>query len=247
MALAIAAVLGFAAVAAPARAEFFDYTTSVTASLIAPTTGTLIPGTELFTSGTYVRLVPNVTYTGPNGNQLVIDALDSNPTPPHLTANGGTGITFGAIHSGNVTLAGSGLVDTFALNFTYVITLTDYPSNLTPPGPGNPTDTVTVTGRIDGSLGNGGGNGTISALTFAGTNVLTYPTGQSYTFTNLDSDGIIGASGNPSSVSAVLTSAPVPEPASLSLLGLGGLGAWRWVRRNSRHRSKELARVVEVG
>jgi len=245
MAFAIAAVLGFGALGTPARAEFFDYTTSVTASLIAPTTGTLVAGTELFTSGTYTRSVPNVTYTGPNTNQLIFDGLDTNPLPPHLTASGGTGITFGAIHVGNVTPSPGGAVDSFSLNFTYVITLTDYATNSTPPGPGNPTGTVSVTGRVDASFGNGGGNGLISSLAFATPNIITLSNGQQYIFTALEADNIIGVGNNPSTVSALLIARPVPEPASLSLLAVGGLGAWRLARRKRITRNNQDTGVKE--
>lgn len=197
-----------------ARAEFFEFTTS---TVLSNATGGSINGT-LFTStnGNTVNLIPLASVAGPphnnglgTGSDIVTTNIDANSTV-------------------------STTVDTIGFDFTTTLNLQDFNSVNDPTQRG--AGSILITGRLQGTIGNFGVN--INLLNYA-TNpangltptppgpdtfiVTVSPTG-GYTRPGIDNLGTLGAN---------VRVAAVPEPASMAMLGLGGLGALAMFRRRA--------------
>jgi len=232
LAVAVAGALGLGA--ATSKAEFFEYTTSVTISPVntTPTTppATITPGTESVTTGNppFTQTAPTSTFSTPSGpgtgNSVTLLGLASNPAVPRLNGQaGGTDIVFGAIDPNFLTSSTNS--ENIAFDYTFQITFSDY-SSATDPTLNPPTAVVSINGRISGTLGN---NQVDLNNQFFTTPPLSFTVGGiSYQITDLgylapgqDNNGAFGAH-------VVST---VPEPASLALVGLGGLGLLGVYRR----------------
>jgi len=217
-----AVVLGLAAGARPARAEFFDFSTTVTLS--NPTAGSVIGGGN----GT-----SSVVLDTPGAGDLTITGENSSAVP-HTTATGnGSQIVYS-------TLTFAGLDATtpaspIGYNFVYNLTLTDYATatSTTPLG----TGVVSISGRWDGSIGPGEA-ANLDTLTDYTVSPASITIGGFQYNIALGSPGIgffVTPPGptNPGTMGARITVA-VPEPGSVVLLGLGGLGlvgvSRRWRR-----------------
>ena len=131
--LGIAAMLALAT--SSARAEFIEYTTSVTIDQTpgsyTPAGATFPTGTEIVTQGSYTQTAPFAGILTPNGNQVNLIGLASNPNPPHTnTILGGSDIVFAQIDASSS--ASTSTVDHVAFNYTFTLTILNYPGINTP-------------------------------------------------------------------------------------------------------------------
>jgi len=212
---------GLLSLAAPsARAEFFEYTTTVT---IDTTAGSFTPAASIIVNG-----VTTASITTPNGNQLILNSLNSTPAIPHING-GGLGADIGVLNlNANAAFAS----ETLGVNFTMTVTITDYAGALVVPptaGPNPNPVTFTFTGRIGGQLGNFQSN--LDLLTFAPSPSSAGVGGAQYIVElknfaspGTDQDGRL----------TLHVTAAVPEPSSVAMLGLGGLGALGMFRRSRK-------------
>lgn len=237
LSVASLALLALVGAGIEAQGEYFEISTSVTISPVnaipsAPPS-TVTAGSQSFTSGSYTRFVPTSTFDTdgqPGGNQVTLIGLDSNPSPPHINAQGqGSDIVFGNIDPNINTLGAA--IEAIAFNYTFKLTLYDYPTA----GAASPMgiDSFMISGRISGNLGSNQVN--LQNSNFAISPALLRIGGADYTVTNLsytpgglDNNGVFGAH--------VSSTPSVPEPGTLALVGLGGaiLGLRAWRRRRAR-------------
>jgi len=213
---------GMLASAPSARAEFFEYTSTVT---IDNTPGSFTPaGSSIVNGGNTASL------TTPNGNNINLFAQNSNASVPHQNAGGpGTDIVPLEFDANS-----SFATETLGFNFTLTVTVTDYagPFDATPsvglnPNPG----TFTFTGRVEGTLGDFQTN--LDLISFA-TPTPTLAIGNATYTISLSGIASPGLDTN-GALSLHLTARPVPEPGSIALLGMGGVGALGlFLRRRAR-------------
>jgi len=232
LAVAVAGALSFGV--ATSKAEFFEYTTTVTISPVGSTPAvppaTITTGTQSVTAGNppFTQIAPTSTFSTPNGagtgNSVTLLGLMSNPAVPHLNGTGtGSDIVFGGIDP-NFATASTGS-EFISFNYVFNITFSDYTS-ATDPTLNPPTAVLAVAGQISGTLGNNQVDlnnqyftvppvfFSIGGVPYALTDLGYLPPGQ-------DVNGAFG--GHVVSL--------VPEPASLALVGLGGLGLLGVYRR----------------
>jgi len=212
-------ITGLLASAQTAQAEFFEYTASVT---ISTTPGSFDP------AGSTITNPPgNLTSTIATGNNTVtLSALKSVVTPPHLNGEIGTDITPLGIDASS----GLGAVnEPLAFDFTLTLTITNYDtiSSLVPGGIG----TISFSGRIGGTLGNGAVN--LDLLSFAPSPQNVTIDQETYTF-SFNNYGSPGLDNNGALSLHVISVRSVPEPGSLALILMGIGGAVGIQRRRAR-------------
>lgn len=204
---------GLVASAPSARADYFEFTSTIS---IDTTVGSYTP------AGSVIVNAPggaSGSLTTPNGNQLILNALSSNQNLPRNNGSGqGTDIT-----PMNLNANSAFPTDMIGLHFILTLTLTDYegPLDLVPQGGTNPVSFV-FNGTIGGQLGNFQSN--LNLLTFVPAQVTEQVGNSIYTITlnnfsspGTDSDGRL---------SLHVTARSVPEPGSIALVGIGGVGVF---------------------
>jgi len=219
---AIAVTLaGALMVATPARAEMFQFSTDVSINPVG-TTPTIPPATISTITEDFGS--PAVTYpaqlfdTG-GGNGVALLALNSNGVTSDASS-GGTDISFGAVDGSRNTGAAT---ETILFNFTYTLTIT----GTTTPG----TGTTTLTGQISGTMGENATN--LAVLNFAPqSGVVTTSGGETYDVSTIAPAAVGGD--NFTTLAAHVTSRAIPEPGSLTLLGLGGMGVLGMLHRRRK-------------
>jgi hypothetical protein len=205
--------LALAAAPSPARAEFFEYATTV--SIDAPTAvpaGSTVSGNNtaaaVLTVNNGNSPADTITLTGTNSS----GAFHEDASPP------GDDIVPLNI---SVATSPSTPLTNVAFTFTATMTMTDF--SVPQGGVATGTGTVLLTGRISGSIGAGvkvnlsslTGYATIPANGIVQVGATSYTvTATAYTPPGSTRFGTLGAH----------VVANVPEPASLVLLSLGGLG-----------------------
>jgi len=235
-----ASALGLAvlmACAAPsAHGGYIDYvvTPSVT-GVTTPGSGTTITGgTESVVQGAFAQ--PTAPFSGvliSNGagpfddNEVRIIGLRSNPGTPAVNANNlGTNIVIAQIDALESINSPNQMID---FNFKLSLAITDYTDRNRTTIIG--TGTLVLNGRISGTLGDG--QITIDTLVFAptsasttiGTDTVTVSYNGSFTFPGEGNNGALGVR---------IRASSVPEPASVAMLGLGGIGAMGLFRRSRK-------------
>ena len=211
-------VLGFAGVLActpQAKAEFFEFSSMVSI------TGFTSP------SGSTINNNPNgitSSFTTPNGNQVILTALSSNPAVPRNNA-GGLGTDIPPLNINANSNFGSEFI---SLDFKLTLTLTDYMGafDANPALGPNPVS-FTFDGTIAGQLGDFQSN--LNLASFIPQQITAVVGGSAYTieFRNFSSPG----SDNDGRLTLHVTASAVPEPASATLMGLGGLSLLGMLRR----------------
>jgi len=192
---------GLFGTAPSAKAEFFDFTSTINGG-------------------------PSLTINTAGGNQIILSALNSVGTP-HNNATLGTDIVPLDVNANSNT----GTVDTVNTTFTLTLLVTDFPTlNGATPSPGTPNPaTFTFNGTITGTIGDG--SSLLDILSFAPQSGPV--AGENYTISygafappGLASDGRL---------TLVVRARAVPEPGSIALLGMGGVGALgMFLRRRAR-------------
>jgi len=213
--LGLAGLLG---TAPAAKAEFFEYTSTVT---IDSTPGSFTPADAIIANGA------TSSFTTLGGNNIILTALNSTPGGNHLNGGIGTSIVVLDINA-NPNVAAN---EPIAFNVTMTLTITDYPSitGAVPSGGANPV-TVTLTGRIQGNLGDAASN--LDFVNF--TPPPTTAVGGALYSISFDGFASPGADQN-GRLSLFVSARAVPEPGSIALLGMGGVGALgMFLRRRAR-------------
>jgi len=228
--LGIAGMLAFSTPVA--HASFVEYTTTVTIDQTpgsyTPSAGSTFPtGTEPITQGTFTQIAPFAGFRTANGNEVDMIALRSNPAAPHInTAGSGSDFVFAQVDASTAFL--TTVAEHVAFNYTFTLVFNVYPAvnSLVPSG----TATVQFTGRIDGTIGNNEID--LNNLVFAtvpSNGLISSTDGQGFKITTA---GYVGpGTDNNGTIGGHIQAVPVPEPASMGMLGLGGLGAVGLFRR----------------
>jgi hypothetical protein len=222
MTLGIAGIV--AATSTMSRAEYLQYTTTTSIiSTTAPLT-TITAGTETITQGTYVQTAPYAGVLAADGNEVRVVGLASNAAAPSTPASGPLGTDIVPVQFDIISPAGS-LIDSVDFTYSTTITFKDYATAASTTLLG--TGTITVTGRILGLIG----NGQVSLQNF---NFATVPASGIFTagpdtFKVTETGFTPPGTSNGGTLGLHIVS--VPEPASMALIGMGGLGAIGVFRR----------------
>jgi len=196
-----------------AHAEFFEFTTN---TVLSNAVGGSVSG--------------NV-FTSTDGNTITLIPLASSAGAPHNFAGGPGGSDIVTTNI-DANASASSIIDVVGFDFVTTLNLQDFSSvnDATQRGAGS----IQITGRLAGTIGNFGVNLLLFNYATNPTNglvptppspdvfsVTVNPLGN-YTRPGLDNLGTLGAN---------VRVAAVPEPASMAMLGLGGLGALAMFRR----------------
>ncbi len=202
--LAGALLAGLVALAPAARAEFFEYSTNVSA--------TNITGISSI-SGNDSSLV---TLTTPNGDTITVDGTTTSG-PDHINASApGTDLSFSHI---GVTVGTNTPAQDISFGLTYTLTLTNYEQATG--GSSTGTATITFTGSLSGSLG-AGRKANLNNLMLSPTSGSVVIGNTQYNYSlNAFSPAGPDATG---AVGAHIVSQAVPEPAGVISIALGFLG-----------------------
>ena len=206
--LSLTAVAIAMAVASPARAAF------------TPFTFTVLPDSTVFSGP--------VGPDGSNSNQQSNSFLYSGPsaTNPTTYDAGGAGTDITYANPGLTTADPSGTGVTFS--FKYTVSITDVGSST--------TGDVVVSGTIGGTVGVTGGasQSSLKVLSFNLSTTSLNLGGTTYTLAGVAPFGTAPTVGDvPGTFGAlpIHVTASTPEPASIALMGIGGLGVLGLIRR----------------
>jgi hypothetical protein len=224
-------VAGLAMSASSASANFFEFSSSIS---IGATSGIAsISSTSISSPGT-------ITLTTTNGSVITLTANQRATVASHLNGNPnpvfGSNANFGSV--GAVPAAVQ--VDTISIAFSYTVTLTDYTAANTPLANPNGTGTVVFSGLITGDIGGGGVGLQFSNFTPTPNvggppppaGIVFIPSVVNYLaqpYSATPPDGIVNGV-----LSSTFTVTAVPEPTSMTLMGLGGIGLIGLYRRKMK-------------
>jgi hypothetical protein len=224
--------LGFCALAfaallcRSATAQYFHYDTTLTLSNITPTQNSL--------SGNGTDTVDLQTDLGTDIHFLALDS--SGLGMAHFDSTGiGTDITLGSI---DVDLIFGTPFENLSFDFAYHFLLTDFPTNFG--GVSDGTTMFDITGSLSGTIGPD------FKLNLNAITVDPIPQqivgGDIYTI-SFQASGFTAPSFFPGAIAVHVSSVPVPEPATITLLAIGTLGLAtpairRWRRKPRRRGSR---------
>lgn len=207
-----ALTLGLAGLFGPApsaKAEFFEFTSTVT---IDPANNTPAGATVVNGAGTS-------SFTTALGNQIILTALASDPAVPRQNGQIGTNIVVLDINANPFAVTTNEQVN---FGFSQTLTITDFPGlNAPNPSAGPNPVTMTFSGRIVGNIGNGAVNLDVQSFVPPPANLLIGGSIYQVTFDSFASPGET----NNGRLTLFVQARAVPEPGSIALMGIGGVGA----------------------
>ena len=233
------ALLASVAQARLARAEFFQFNTTLTVNAAG-----VSPAGSIVTNNS-----SNSTIQTPGSALITLTGAASNPADDNIDASNGTDIVFGNISLSNLNHASPG--ETVSIPYTFqiqVANFNDYHSPSDPPTSPDGVNTFLISGVASGSIGPGN-TVNITNNTYSPSNVLSLNIGSDvYTLSLLAY--IHPGPSNAGAFGAHVTAREgnIPEPSTVVLLGLGGclvVATPAFRRRRSAGQKRILIRKPE--